>query len=77
MVIEGVYRQGTVVFETPPPLPEGVRVRVEAVPTTDEDITADSGGTLTALLKYAGVVKDLPPDMARNHDHYIHGSPKR
>jgi len=24
-----------------------------------------------------GSVDDLPPDMAENHDHYIHGTPKR
>jgi hypothetical protein len=29
------------------------------------------------LLKHAGTVPGLPADMARQHDHYIHGSPKR
>jgi hypothetical protein len=29
------------------------------------------------LLKLAGTVDDLPADMARNHDHYIHGAPKQ
>lgn len=29
------------------------------------------------LQKYAGAVEGLPPDFARNHDHYIHGGPKR
>jgi hypothetical protein len=28
-------------------------------------------------LKLAGTVDDLPPDMAEQHDHYIHGTPKR
>jgi len=34
-------------------------------------------GTLSFLLKYAGKVPDLPPDFAEQHDHYIHGTPKR
>jgi hypothetical protein len=29
------------------------------------------------LMKFAGSAKGLPKDMARNHDHYIHGTPKR
>jgi hypothetical protein len=28
------------------------------------------------LLKFAGRAKDLPPDIAENHDHYLHGHPK-
>ncbi len=29
------------------------------------------------LLALAGKAKGLPPDMAANHDHYLHGLPKR
>ena len=27
--------------------------------------------------KYIGCIKDGPPDLAENHDHYAHGAPKR
>jgi hypothetical protein len=30
-----------------------------------------------ALLEIAGTAKDLPADFAHNHDHYLHGTPKR
>jgi hypothetical protein len=30
-----------------------------------------------ALLKVAGTAEGLPRDMARNHDHYLHGAPRR
>ncbi len=30
-----------------------------------------------ALLEVAGVAEDLPDDYAVNHDHYLHGAPKR
>lgn len=29
-----------------------------------------------ALLAVAGTAEGLPRDMARNHDHYIHGTPR-
>ena len=25
----------------------------------------------------AGIAKGLPPDLAEQHDHYIHGTPKK
>jgi len=30
-----------------------------------------------ALLEVAGTVKGLPADYAHNHDHYLHGAPKK
>jgi hypothetical protein len=30
-----------------------------------------------ALLEVAGTVAGLPPDYAENHDHYLHGLPRR
>lgn len=30
-----------------------------------------------ALLEVAGSVRGLPADFAQNHDHYLHGAPKR
>ncbi len=29
-----------------------------------------------ALLEFAGTAEGLPRDMARNHDHYLHGTPR-
>jgi hypothetical protein len=29
------------------------------------------------LLQFAGIAEDLPSDIARNHDHYLHGLPKK
>jgi hypothetical protein len=30
-----------------------------------------------ALIEIAGTAEGLPPDFAENHDHYLHGSPKK
>ena len=29
------------------------------------------------MSKYAGMVDDMPSDLALNHDHYLHGAPKK
>ena len=29
------------------------------------------------LLEIAARIEGLPPDLARNHDHYLHGMPKK
>ena len=29
------------------------------------------------LLRIAGTAEGLPPDLARNHDHYLYGAPRR
>ena len=53
---------------------EGTEVRV-ILP--DEAPPAAGEGRNLWLLKYAGVIKDLPPDFAAEHDHYLHGTPKK
>ena len=30
-----------------------------------------------ALLEVAGTAQGLPSDLAQNHDHYLHGTPRR
>ena len=78
----GTVVDGVVVFENGHVPPNGTAV--EVVPLAAEmpkpDATEDPGGSsgsLSWLLKYAGVVDDLPVDFAAQHDHYIHGTPKR
>jgi hypothetical protein len=39
--------------------------------------TARSHGEARRLKQFAGVLHGLPSDMARNHDHYLHGLPKK
>jgi hypothetical protein len=61
-----------IVLDQPAPWPEGTRVEVLFKPASDKQPTLSE-----RLLKHAGTVPDLPPDMASQHDHYIHGTPKR
>jgi len=69
----GEVRGGVVVFEgSPPPLPEGTKVRIERV-----DMEAALGELSAMLMAVAGKASGLPADLAENHDHYLHGTPKR
>ena len=72
MTFDGIVRNGTITLEEGANLPEGTRVKVVAEPAEEE-----SKPTMLALLELAGLAKDLPPDFAEQHDHYIHGTPKR
>jgi hypothetical protein len=70
MTVEGVVRNGVIVVDPSVPLPEGTRVQV-LLPVPEKPSLADK------LLALAGTVNDLPDDMAEQHDHYLHGTPKR
>lgn len=72
MTIEGTLNNGTIVLDSPLGLPEGTRVEVSVRPLGETKPTLAE-----RLLKHAGTVPDLPSDMAEQHDHYIHGTPKR
>ena len=72
MTYKGKVQAGVVVLEPGARLEEGVEVVVEPVECQDEYVSLREG-----LLQFAGTVKGLPSDIARNHDHYIHGTPKK
>jgi hypothetical protein len=71
MKYTGTVKEGVVVFESTPPLSEGTVVTVEPIEQPK------GSGLGQRLMKFAGCIKDLPEDMALNHDHYLHGKPKR
>lgn len=64
-----------VVLTLPPEVPTGpaeLIVTIESPPSVPKGRKPGE-----RLLKLAGPIDDLPADMARNHDHYFHGAPKR
>lgn len=78
MLLEGTVHDGAILLDGPAKLPVGARVEIE-VKTVKETTPAEGEAqpTLLNLLKLAGIAKDLPEDFAAQHDHYIHGTPKR
>jgi hypothetical protein len=61
-----------VVFDPPAKLPEGVEVQV--IPVNGELPPPTWAEVFRGI---SGKAEGLPPDMARNHDHYLHGAPKQ
>jgi hypothetical protein len=79
MTLEGHIENGQIVLDQQTPLPEGVRVRVELLdreaPRPPSEVELP-----TLYERYRDIIgqaKDLPSDFAENHDHYIHGAPKK
>ncbi len=79
MVYRGHVKGGVVIFDPPVALPDGAEVRVELLPAEAEGPLLDEHGHTLGqkLMKYAGRAVDLPEDVAGQHDHYLHGTPKR
>ena len=71
MIYRGHVKIRFVVLENGIELPEGIEVNVEPVTPPPRKTLAEQLGDLI------GSVPDLPADMAQQHDHYLHGAPKR
>jgi hypothetical protein len=71
MELEGVVHNGVVVPDEAGSLVEGTRVRIEPV---KDDKPATFGQLFGDLVTEC---RDLPTDLAAQHDHYRHGNPKR
>jgi hypothetical protein len=67
MELEGTVQNGVIVVNSPEPLAEGMKVKIVIEPASEP---SEKPMLRERLLKLAGTVDDLPPDMARNHDHY-------
>jgi len=69
-------KNGVVVFERGVVLPEGTEVAVEPLAPI-EQVPRERPTLAEQFADVIGTVPDLPPDMAAQHDHYLHGAPKR
>lgn len=61
-------------------LPKLNRQELAAVDAKVHELLAAAPGEKTvwkSLLELAGTAEGLPPDFAEQHDHYLHGTPKR
>ena len=71
MTYRGHIRNGQITLDEPAQFPEGTEVIVALVEksATNEDLAQ-------VLLRHAGRGRELPVDLAEQHDHYAHGKPK-
>jgi hypothetical protein len=72
MLLEGTVVNGTIVLDGEARLPDGARVEVTVKPPQRASTPLGE-----MLLRHAGKATGLPEDMASQHDHYLHGTPKR
>jgi hypothetical protein len=72
MTLQGTVVNGVIVLDQPGQVPEGTRVEIRV---SEERPAASPLGKV--LLRHAGKAVGLPEDMAEQHDHYLHGTPKR
>jgi len=71
MILDGTIRNGCVVLDQAIVLPEGTRVEVVVEPGEQKPSPLGE-----MLLRHAGKAVGLPDDLAAQHDHYLHGTPK-
>jgi hypothetical protein len=80
MTYRGRVAGGVVVVNKPEALPEGTVVSVHVVARVrraGKKARGTAPDIWSRLLRLAGTAKGLPVDLARNHDHYAHGAPRK
>ena len=78
MTYQGTVQNGVVVLVGGATLPEGTRVTIVPSAAEGQDPERSIWDRFEELARWAETQPcDLPADLARNHDHYLHGLPKR
>jgi len=72
MTYRGRVKGDVIVLDESVKLPDGAKVRVEIEPTPEEIQSLREG-----FRKLSGIASGLPSDMAEQHDHYLHGTPRK
>ena len=75
MTFRGTIVNGRVVLEAGAAIPEGTTVDVQPVRSRGRSSKKPKGADLLALTRFA--VRTGIRDLASEHDHYLHGTPKR
>jgi len=71
MEIEGIVHDGVIAPDDATVLSEGTRVRIIPVPLENPKPFGER------FAQFKGAVPGLPEDLARQHEHYRLGTPKR
>jgi hypothetical protein len=66
-----------IIAELPKLKPEELQRVKAGLAELERQQTPPERSVWDALLEFAGTAEGLPPDLAENHDHYLHGTPKR
>lgn len=74
MSITAIVENDTI--KLPVHVPDGTRVEI-VLPGENATATSPRKTFAERYAKYEGIADGLPADFAENHDHYLHGAPKR
>ena len=77
MTYRGHVENGIVVLDAPAGLPEGAEVEVRLVGRSARAADGESPTLYEQLEDVIGIAEGLPSDLAENHDHYLHGQPRK
>jgi hypothetical protein len=72
MSFTGTVEDGIIKLPPQNRLSNGTKVRIEPIESAQ-----DRNEFTRRLRAIAATMPDLPADLAEEHDHYIHGTPKR
>ena len=72
MSFTGTVENGVIRMPADAGFPNGTKVRVEPI-----DRPAAKNQLTRRLVSIASKARNLPSDLAAEHDHYTHGTPKR
>ena len=61
-------------IKLPVHVPDGTRVEITL---PEPSPPGGTGNALAWMEEFVGIIDTLPEDFAAEHDHYIHGTPKR
>jgi hypothetical protein len=76
MSITAIVENDTI--KLPLHVPDGTKVEIPLAEATAPEAAAENEPTLYDTLKdFIGRATGLPEDFAAEHDHYIHGTPRR
>jgi hypothetical protein len=87
MTLHGIVRGNCIELTEGAVLPDGAAVTIGEVTITSPNGSAaesepheepsDGYALNRAMMRFAGMVKDMPEDASINMDHYLYGAPKR
>lgn len=78
MSFTGHVQNGQVVLDEPLPFEDGAIVEIAVVtPIPSATKPVEQLTHFERYRDFIGSIPDLPSDMAEQHDHYIHGTPKK
>ena len=77
MSYKGTVAGGVIVLDAKAKLPDGTKVEVRPVWQPARTSVRSRRELLARIDAIAAAMPPLPADLAAEHDHYIHGTPKR